>query len=70
MAEEPLTYAQAKNAADRLILAEIHQRLDWIDTGSSACISQVMDMENKGLIEQYRFSNLEIKVNGTWYKRP
>lgn len=60
----------AKNAADRLILADVHRRLDWIDTTSPATVTQILDMEKIGLIEGFRFRGLEIKVNGTWYKSP
>lgn len=55
----------AKNGADRLVLAEVHQRLDWVGVGS-VIASKMQDLEKEGFIQDWRFSNL--KVNGTWYK--
>lgn len=59
-----------RNEADALILAEIQRRLDWLNTSSEACASQVLDMMAKGLIQGFRFQTLELKINGAWYKRP
>lgn len=58
------------NEATRLILVEVYRRLDRLDTSSEACAAQVMKMTECGLIEDFRFKELEIKINGKWYPRP
>jgi hypothetical protein len=65
-----IVLTKPKNLADSIILAEVHKNLDWIDTTSEVCVHNVQNMQKEGLIEQFRFYDLEIKVNGSWYKRP
>lgn len=59
-----------ESAADRLVLAAVHQRLDWIDTTSETCVAEVLRMKEEGLIEGFAFSKLKVKVNGKWFDRP
>ncbi len=66
---EDTALATAKNGADRLVLAEVHSRLDWVSV-PSVLIGYMQGFIKDGIIQDYRFTNLEIKVNGTWYKRP
>ena len=65
-----ITELAAATAADRLVLAEVHRRLDWIDTGTGPCVLQLQEMAREKLIEEFRFSGLTVKVNGKWFNRP
>lgn len=63
----------AKTGADRLVLDEIRRRLDWVGAdrvilGHKDALKHMDVLEKEGFIQDFRFSNLEVKVNGTWYK--
>lgn len=60
---------EAKNGADALILGEIRRQLDWV-SNCDVITDTAKRLEKSGIIEGFRFSDPEFKVNGTWYKRP